>query len=261
MNDVGVAATFERLPWLADEPLPRALPSRQKRFSPLWPLWAASALVALIVIAGGAYWLGTRSGAVDEPRSAITEPNRPPVTVTLPAPVALPPQPEVRFDPVPQVEPVVVPPPPPVARAQVPSPAKKISRRAPRPAARARAAAAPRAAPTRTVRSRAAAAKPDEALPVWPVRVEAHNAGRLVRVGTFATRSDAKRGWTKIMRFYPGMRRLPAMAVPISAVPSGRRYFRLQMGTTSQAHSEVLCQRMRIIGVSCVVLDIGPTRR
>jgi hypothetical protein len=28
------------------------------------------------------------------------------------------------------------------------------------------------------------------------------------------------------------------------------------MGTTSQAHSTVLCQRMRIIGQSCVVIEI-----
>jgi hypothetical protein len=29
------------------------------------------------------------------------------------------------------------------------------------------------------------------------------------------------------------------------------------MGTTSQAHSEVLCQRMRIIGQSCVVIEVN----
>jgi hypothetical protein len=28
------------------------------------------------------------------------------------------------------------------------------------------------------------------------------------------------------------------------------------MGTTSHAHSEVLCQRMRIIGQSCVVIGL-----
>jgi hypothetical protein len=28
------------------------------------------------------------------------------------------------------------------------------------------------------------------------------------------------------------------------------------MGTTSQAHSEVLCQRMRRIGQSCVVIEV-----
>jgi hypothetical protein len=29
------------------------------------------------------------------------------------------------------------------------------------------------------------------------------------------------------------------------------------MGTTSQAHSEVLCQRMRMIGQGCIVLDVA----
>ena len=37
----------------------------------------------------------------------------------------------------------------------------------------------------------------------------------------------------------------------------GRTYYRLQMGTTSQAHSEVLCQRMRVIGQSCIVVGLG----
>jgi hypothetical protein len=44
--------------------------------------------------------------------------------------------------------------------------------------------------------------------------------------------------------------------VPVQSLRNGRTYYRLQMGTTSQAHSEVLCQRMRMIGQSCVVIEV-----
>lgn len=253
MGDVRVAAGLDRLPWLADEPQTRALPRKRRR---MWPLWLAASLAALIVIAGAAYWLGTRSSPVEQSRAAIAD--RPPVTVPLPAPVMPPPLPQVAIEPLPQVEPVAAPPPP-VTREVVPRKAV-AERQAVRPVPRAK-APIPRAAPAAPAKSKTTATKPSAALPIWPVRVETQSAGRLVRVGTFATPREAKRGWTKIMRFYPGMKRLPALAVPIRAVPSGRQYYRLQMGTTSQAHSEVLCQRMRIIGVSCVVLDIGTRRR
>jgi hypothetical protein len=253
MSDVRVASGFERLPWLADETQVRT-PRRRRAMS---PLWLAGALAVLILIAGAAYWLGTRSGPVDELTSAGSEPNRPPVTVPLPAPVAMPPMPTVKVDPVPQVEPVALPPAP-VIREATQRPTRKLSRTKAHAVARAKSGTSRRAKP---IKRKVAPAKRASALPIWPVRAETHSAGRLVRVGTFATTRDAKRGWTKIMRFYPGMKRLPAMAVPITAVPSGRKFYRLQMGTTSQAHSEVLCQRMRIIGVSCVVLDIGTTRR
>jgi hypothetical protein len=90
----------------------------------------------------------------------------------------------------------------------------------------------------------------------WPVRVTDGASGRLVRVGTFSTAKQAKKGWWAIVRNNPSLKRLPALAVPARSVRDGRTYYRLQMGTTSQAHSEVLCQRMRRIGQSCVVIEV-----
>lgn len=256
MGDVQAAVSFDRLPWLADEPQTSA-PRRRRRAWPLWLGAALAALAALVAIAGLAYWIGTRNPA-EQPLPGAPTSNRPPVTVPLPAPVeAPPPQPQVEIEPLPEVAPVMAPPLPVMREAPK-------ARHAPvRPRARATAPPprAAKAAPAASARPRSVASTKGAALPIWPVRAEQHSAGRLVRVGTFANERDAKRGWTKVMHFYPAMARLPALVVPIRAVPSGRQYFRLQMGTTSQAHSEVLCQRMRIIGVSCVVLDIGTTRR
>ena len=48
-----------------------------------------------------------------------------------------------------------------------------------------------------------------------------------------------------------------ALVVAVRSLRTGRVYYRLQMGTTSQAHSAVLCQRMRMIAKSCVVIGAG----
>ena len=61
----------------------------------------------------------------------------------------------------------------------------------------------------------------------------------------------------------PALKHLPALVVPVQSRRNGRVYYRLQMGTTSQAHSAVLCQRMRMIGQGCVVIGLasGPRDR
>ena len=92
----------------------------------------------------------------------------------------------------------------------------------------------------------------------WPASVSANAYGRVARIGTFSSRRQAKKGWWAIVRHYPGMKRLKAVVAPVRSLRDGRTYYRLQFGTTSQAHSEVLCQRMRIIGQSCVVVGLPP---
>ena len=253
MGDVQAVSGLDRLPWLADEPRMRG-PRRRA-----WPLLLGALVAALAAFAGAVYWFGPAS----QPAPPVTQAKSSPVTVPLPAPREAPPpaQPQIALDPPPLVEPVAAPPSPsPVVREAPKVP--KASRTAVRRTVRAK--APPRA--TRTARKQAAeptavAAKTSAAPALWPVRAEQNSAGRLVRIGRFTTPRKAKRGWHQIARAYPGMKRLPALVVPIRGVPSGRRYYRLQMGTTSQAHSEVLCQRMRAVHLSCVVLDIPPTKR
>jgi hypothetical protein len=77
-----------------------------------------------------------------------------------------------------------------------------------------------------------------------------------VRIGVFSTRRNAKLAWWKLVRHYPGMKRLKAVVAPVRSLRNGQIYYRLQFGTTSQAHSEVLCQRMRFIAQSCVVVGL-----
>jgi hypothetical protein len=56
------------------------------------------------------------------------------------------------------------------------------------------------------------------------------------------------------------MRRLRAVVVPNPSLRTGQMLYRLQFGTTSQAHSEILCQRMRIVAQSCVTVGLPASR-
>jgi len=89
----------------------------------------------------------------------------------------------------------------------------------------------------------------------WPPRVIRGAAGRLVQIGAFGSTHQAKRGWWFMVRSYPAMAHLPAVVRP-TRNSHGRVFYRFQVGTTSQAHSEVLCQRMLKIGFSCAVVGL-----
>jgi hypothetical protein len=227
MTSASAAADLDRLPWLTDEKRPA--PKRAPR--PLLP----AALGLGLAVAGASFWLGMRSVGDEPAPIEHVPPAQPSATIALPEPQVE----AVAPMPVQSVEPMRVPPPAaePVrhsARAQ-PKPPKVMASR-----------------PTAAVRTSHAP------LALWPAWRSAVAAGRMVRIGTFSSSLQAKRAWGRIMRIYPGMRRLPAVVVSARSMRDGRSYYRLQMGTTSHAHSEVLCQRMRIVAVSCVVVGLPP---
>lgn len=228
MGDVQAAVGFDRLPWLADEPQPRPRGGRQPLIG-----WA---LAAMLVIASASFWLGSRS-VIDNQADVPPDNTSPPLTIPLPAPRETgPAQPQVAPERIEQIAPI--------------APAPALA-----PPARLR-ASGKNATSSRARAHPPARARQADPAALWPVRVEAGASGRMVRIGTFATRRQAKTGWARIMRLYPGMRRLPTLVVPMQSLRDRRIYYRLQMGTSSQAHSEVLCQRMRMIAQSCVVVDL-----
>ena len=71
MADAGAAVGMDRLPWLEDEPAPRAQPkapetkperaSRAPRRSASLRELAGWAVAAVLLVAGGSYWLGMQS--------------------------------------------------------------------------------------------------------------------------------------------------------------------------------------------------------
>lgn len=248
MAESRAASAVDRLPWLTDDREVR--PQRKSRAAVV--LWIGAALVA---IAAASYWIGwhvsdgkTRFDGRPANRSTVALPQAQEMQPEMPvlseqvdvAPVPLPPMPEIA-----EPEPVRI------APATAP----------PRPA-KAKSMKRPHAVPKKKAVAQAKAEeepKPAYTTTPWPVRVEEGAAGRLVRIGVFSTRHSAKRGWHVLMRNNPSLQRLPALVMPVRSARNGKVYYRLQMGTSSQAHSTVLCQRMRMIGQSCVIVAGEPS--
>ena len=232
----------DRLPWLTDERVTR------KSRSGWWlvPL-------ALIVIGGVAalsFWLG-RTG----PRSTLTAAEEMATSeVTTALPVPTPSETlvsDVRPTPMPEVQPAPQPAPVFVRQQQEVRIAERAARRA---AIRPRPQASVKAAPAKTEDE-------PKSLQFSNPWESAEASGRMVRVGTYSTLRQGKQAWSQLAGVYPAMKKLPAVVTDIPSLRNGRVYYRLQIGTTSQAHSEVLCQRMKAIGQSCVVVDLAGARR
>ena len=131
MTEAHAAVGMDRLPWLDDEPTPsrserkpppapRSRPARTPREHSARELFGW-AVAAVMLVAGGSYWLGTRSApeTYQAPASATPE-----ATVQLPearetAPsVEIAPTPEVKPTPAPEVT---------IARPRVEKPAQRRS--------------------------------------------------------------------------------------------------------------------------------------
>lgn len=253
MTDSRAAVGFDRLPWLDDEPERRSRGSTREV--------AGWAVAAALLVAGASYWLGQRSASEIEP-PAVTRVTPPSTTVPLPAPQAA--QPQVEPSLVPEVEPA------PVRTVPVSRPRaeRSAARKAPpapaaeeKPSELSEVEKAQEAAPvTAAPPPKIAAPAVEKPLKLWPARISKGASGRLVQIGAFGSRQQAKLGWRHMMRAYPAVGRLPATVV--SARNSrGRYFYRFQIGTTSQAHSEVLCQRMERIRFSCAVVGLPGAKK
>lgn len=242
-------AAADRLPWLPDDPAP---PPRARRSRGGMPL----ALSAIAAVAVGGFWLGSQSVERQAPLpgqqpQVVTTVQLPPATVAPPPaqaeaqPQSVAPQTSVREA---RAEPT--------HHVQV---ANAAERHEVREVAESRPASAPQPSekadqPPPLLRPAAPAAQYVTLAP-WNPRVFSGAAGRVVQIGAFGSVRQAKRGWWYMARAYPAMTRLPAV-VRDSRNSQGRTFYRFQVGTTSQAHSEVLCQRMRTIGLSCAVVGL-----
>jgi outer membrane biosynthesis protein TonB len=251
MSDSRTASGVDRLPWLTDEPAPKkATPVKRGAIDLVG--WGTA---ALLLIAGASFWIGTKS-----PESERSRPVPAPSSLTHVAPQPRPaPAPEVRIAPQPEVEPSPAPEvrtaaPPQVHIAQ---PVRHIESEAAKPVAT---EVEQKAEPAETQAKTSAPVQPTKPaatvdLTPWPPRVTAGAYGRLVQIGAFGSVQQAKEGWRHMVRSYPAVAHLPAVVRP-DRNSKGRTFYRFRIGTTSQAHSEVLCQRMKRIDFSCAVMGL-----
>jgi len=255
MSDSRTAGGLDRLPWLTDEPARK--PPRPNRRFPDLTAWAAA---AVLLVAGASFWLGSRS-QTEVPTSSTGLPHSATVTVPQAQPVQPQvhpvPQPQVASTPSPEVREPAAPQvriaPPPVRKVVVHEIVRQVVTEAPKEEQSAagdstQAAPATAAAPAKTP------ARPAQLTP-WPPRVVAGAAGRLVEIGAFGSVDQAKQGWRYMVRTFPAVAHLPAVVRP-DRNSKGRIFYRFRIGTTSQAHSEVLCQRMQKIHFSCAVVGL-----
>lgn len=240
------AAAADRLPWLPDEP---SSPPAKRGSSPATLLAGGAALVLVSAV----LWLGVRSAGTDVSRGPRPGDSTT-ATVRLPQPrpvepqVIIAPQPEVRPVPAPEVRPA------PVREVRIVPP--RSVKPAPREAATSRMTAEERPQPQASLKPRAPVTSPQFVVPrPWNPRVVEGASGRLVQIGAFGSTYQAKRGWWFMVRAYPAVAHLPAV-VRTTRNSKGRLFYRFQVGTTSQAHSEVLCQRMEMIRLSCAVVGL-----
>lgn len=246
------AADSDRLPWLNDDPKP----ARKDEWTSF--LWTGAG--AILLVAGASYWLGM-SSAPREP-DLVASQAAPPTNVAIPV-AEKPAAPSVAAPVQKTVEPARVPAPVTIAPAPavrprinriVANPAEPDDRRTVIEEEGAEAETAATAEATAVEEAPEVVAKP---LSYWPASESEGAAGRVVRIGTFANRLQAKRAWWKVVKVFPGINKLNAVVAPVESQRNGRTYYRLQFGTTSQAHSEILCQRMRIVGQSCSVVGVA----
>jgi hypothetical protein len=263
MTHVHAAADGERLPWLDD-----TVPSGRAGHGAL----LAWGVAATVLVAGASFWMGMNSPSLpgfdestgtEAPKATVKLPDAQPAMPIVEEPGAMP-----QVQPAPEAAPL------PLARnGDSQAVRDTASRRFVRTRPQIRRATVSDAnlkaivdeqqsgaQPEQQQAEQAAAVKPAGPPKPWTPWESAGASGRMVRIGTYASTAQAKRAWARLVKLYPGMKRLKAVVNDIPSLRNGRTYYRLQFGTTSQAHSEVLCQRMRTIGQSCVVVDLQGAR-
>ena len=245
MSRVEAAAGMDRLPWLPDEPTPR--PVKRSRSIAIW------ALAAAMLVGTGGVWLGVSS---IEQSSTLRQQSPPATTVRLPAP--RPAEPQVPLAVQSEVKPVLQPEvhPAPVREVKIYIPVERPAVHDSGPSAPQK--RAPDAVPRAPETASPVVTKPAQPVAVpkpWNPRIFTGAAGRLVQIGAFGSVHQSKRGWWYMVRAYPAVAHLPAV-VKSTRNSKGRLFYRFQVGTTSQAHSEVLCQRMGKIHLSCAVVGL-----
>jgi hypothetical protein len=236
-----IARDFERLPWLTDD-----VRRRPKKRSANWVV-AFLAASAVAIIAALSFWLGM-NGAFAPTPAVQTQPE---TRVDLPAADPL-------FEPAPiQPEPVM----PRVEPAPFPAPVVIRQQEEIRIASASRRHEAAHRAKTMHPKAAAAVKKiPEKKTVAYSNPWKSDGvSGRMVRIGAYGSLEKGKKAWSQLAQLSPSFKRLPAVVTDLPS-RTGRIYYWLQVGTTSQAHSEVLCQRMRSIGQSCLVVDLAGAR-
>jgi hypothetical protein len=240
-----IAPDADRLPWLTEGI------KRPKR-SPSWVVSFVAAS-AVAIIAALSFWLGM-SGWLSAQLNGRLAPD---ASIALPRAEATA---EFTTQPgqvMPQVEPAPV---PPAVGMPVQQDARLEAPPVRRFAAKRPVVTVHRSPPLKSIASKKESAEDKKELAYANPWKSVGVSGRMVRVGAYSSLDKGKDAWSRLATLSPAIKQLPAVVTDIPS-PTGRTLYWLQIGTTSQAHSEVLCQRMRALGQRCVVVDVAGARK
>ena len=228
-----VADSSERLPWLSNAAPARRPPLQPRQPRRSWlPLLIAVSAVAAIAFGGSAL---VERGSAPEPVERMEQGE----TVTLPPAATSPPDSEPQSPSAAErdaLRPVAA---EPITASPLANPSARTSSKPSRGAS-----------PKRRATAQAAAGAPAYDPRAWRSGVP----GRIIQLGAFGTSAKAQSEWRRVYARYPLLR--PLSPRVIRSKIRGRTYHRLQLGTFSQAHSELLCQRLRATGQDCIVLGL-----
>ena len=226
-------ATTDRLPWLTE--VPRTPPPETKRRRFPWE-WAV-ALMLVLLIGAGAYWLGTRPRD-EAPAPASTTGDAPADVpgediLEIPSVSDMTESSDLAAEPVEEAS---------ESEAQPRQPRERTARRErPRPSE-----------PSEARDVNEVAAAPPIAIPAQPVV-----RGRIIQIGAYPSKAQADLAWQYVVKRWPYLASKPRLVSPIevrSTDGKATRMYRLQLATSSQAQSAVICQRLETSKVSCVVV-------
>lgn len=251
MADRPTARDDDRLPWLEPfgegERAPRRKPATR------------TVLIALLVAFFGiglavAFSLGSRFARPAAKEPAPTASRQPQGTASVEVPLAPPvPLPKVELIEPPTFEegrgaeaPVVAAPTPvadgpTVKKAPAAKPKAKAKKRTTN--------RKPILRPFINIKKRAPSPQPVRVRPTIPFTPR----GRIVQLGAYSTKRKAESAYRSIVWRYPYLGTKPKVVSPTPPV-GGWTYYRLRLGTETQAQSLVICQRLQARGQSCIVI-------
>ena len=94
-------------------------------------------------------------------------------------------------------------------------------------------------------------------VPVAPVRAQPvipfTPRGRAIQLGAYSTEKQAEAAYRMLIWRHPYLKTKPKVIAPTQPL-GGWRYYRLRLGTETQAQSAVICQRLQARGQSCIVI-------
>lgn len=260
MADAPPARDVDRLPWL--EPFGESERKRARKPVP------RTALVGLLIAFFGvglavAFSLGYRvarpSAEPPAPVVAARQSDRIAAAQMPPAPPAPAPRAEAAAPPA-IVEPSVVAAPKVVTAKPVLKKARARAKvRAPRRYAKSTKAKAPRYAKRKPILRPFDLNWRPPPPPAAPIRAQPQPQpsptprGRVIQLGAYSTPRHANAAWRSLVWRYPYLGRKPKVLAPTRPV-GGWRYYRLRLGTETQAQSAVICQQLRARGQSCLVI-------